>query len=415
MNNEEKFLQCLEAARKIVETEKALFPGCEGAINGDFGGSSDDIDTSFSRTGTSVAKQTFDLPSALASKLAELYIASPLNSQHSVAESTFLQNLLSRLGSSVPQSRNLIPMANMAPSDFIGADSLDSIIARNPYSQSYEQATQDLFDRSYATARAAAMSGPSNVRGGTARAGFELADLDTQMSNNRFREVSQQQQQQAGITNQAVSIANAIDTGRRGQSLQAIQQLTSAELGRDQQGLEASGAVGRNRTASHANLALASQILGKPTSTVTDNMSGEGDQSGNSTHWGVNLLGGCCFIFLEVLNGELPWFVREARDYYCTENRRKGYVWMSSWLVPLMKKNKKVRGVVNALLVKPFIRFGTWRWMEPDEPTFSRHGWMLWPYVQLWFKLWDLCGLISKGKKLCQTSWDFLMRRTTRA
>lgn len=61
----------------------------------------------------------------------------------------------------------------------------------------------------------------------------------------------------------------------------------------------------------------------------------------------------CCFIFMEAYNGNIPSYVRVARDMYWTEQRCKGYRWMSKWLVPAMKHSSAIRWLVNKLMIKP--------------------------------------------------------------
>ena len=89
-----------------------------------------------------------------------------------------------------------------------GLSDLAEIYGLGPFDTTYETNTQALYDRTYLTARAAALSGPQNVRGGTARQGFELADLDTQQSINRFKEIWSNQVAWAGVVIQAISTAN---------------------------------------------------------------------------------------------------------------------------------------------------------------------------------------------------------------
>jgi len=105
--------------------------------------------------------------------------------------------------------------ARIGPSDLstlitppVGLTELAAIYGLGPLDTTYESSTEALYDRSYAIARATALSGPINVRGGTARMGFELAELDTQQSINRFREVWQNQVAWAGVVTKAIEAAD---------------------------------------------------------------------------------------------------------------------------------------------------------------------------------------------------------------
>ena len=93
-------------------------------------------------------------------------------------------------------------------SEPVGLDELATIYGLGPLDTTFEDSTNALYTRSYAVARAAAQSGPVNVRGGTARTGFELAELDTQFSINRYKEVWQNQVAWAGVVLSAIERAN---------------------------------------------------------------------------------------------------------------------------------------------------------------------------------------------------------------
>src|SRR5258706_850580 len=99
---------------------------------------------------------------------------------------------------------------SFTPTARLALDSLATIYGLGPLDTTFETSTNALYTRSYAIARAAAQSGPVNVRGGTARIGFELAELDTQMSISRYKEVWQHQIEWAKVVEEAISIANTI-------------------------------------------------------------------------------------------------------------------------------------------------------------------------------------------------------------
>jgi len=385
----ELFKQCLKAAERIVAAERDLYPGCEDAVNFEVGGSDTQTNTAFDRSGTSTTQKQFALPSDLGTALSNLYNAPAVSSNLSNLDTTFLSGLLQRNASQMPGASTLDTFSTLDPTTGVGRSALETMIAQNPYGSDYETNTQDLYERSFDKARAAAQSGPANVRGGTARQGFELAELGTALSQNRFRDIKQQQRQDAGVVGEATQIANAIEASRRGISIGAIQQRNAGEATRNQQGLDASGRVAGNRQVNLGNLALAADVLGSPKTTQTDNLTGQGQQVQSQFGWSTGL--SCCFIFLEAYNGKLPWFVRLGRDTYVNSHNRNGYNWMSSWLVPAMRRWKLVANLVNWLMVKPITYYGSW-----DLAGEANFGWLCKPVFKVWLGVWRVCGSFNK-------------------
>ncbi len=97
-------------------------------------------------------------------------------------------------------------------------------------------------------------------------------------------------------------------------------------------------------------------------------------------------LASCCFIFMEIYNGTLPWYVREERDYYYKKDPRLsiGYKKMAKWLVPLMKESRLVKTLVNWTMVKPITYYGGWK------HNLNSFGWLTNPIRILWFTIWKL-------------------------
>jgi len=97
--------------------------------------------------------------------------------------------------------------------------------------------------------------------------------------------------------------------------------------------------------------------------------------------------GGCCFIFMEAYNGNMPYWVRECRDEFAPENtaRRDGYINMAKWLVPLMQKSTVVRSLVNLLMIKPLTKWGGWY----KKVKGYENGFIYKPFVKFWFKVWE--------------------------
>jgi hypothetical protein len=355
--------------------------------------------TAFQRVGTTSEAKNVNLPSWLSSLITSNTGNASVPASLTNADTSFLTGLLGRDNTSVPGGSAYDTLINLIsnPSAYGGKSALDSMIARNPYSTDYETSTKALYDRIIGERRADAMSGPSNVRGGQARTGFELAEIDTQGALNRFREIRGQQDKEAGVVQQAVQISNTIEQMRRGVGLQAQQGKNQIANTQTQESLAASDNVNKRRTNNAANLSLAAEMFGSPTLTTTTNLAGLGHQATDSHNTSAGVT--CCFIFLEVLNGQLPEYVRKGRDEFATGSRRNGYNWMASWLVPLMKRYAVIKNVVNHLLVKPFLVLGKHHY-DPDGTFRGACTWLLLrPYAQGWFTLWSTLSIFHKETK----------------
>jgi hypothetical protein len=150
-------------------------------------------------------------------------------------------------------------------------------------------------------------------------------------------------------------------------------------------GLEAGKALDVNKAYNMNLLQLASELQGTKNNVVTDDMKGWGSQSGNQ--FGLT----CCFIFLEALNGQLPWYIEIARYEHYTPVRKRGYKWMASFLVPAMQKSAIAKWAVNAVIVKPFLRYGAWLY---KDKTAKRSSALLAPYCKTWLAVWGLLGKV---------------------
>lgn len=91
----------------------------------------------------------------------------------------------------------------------------------------------------------------------------------------------------------------------------------------------------------------------------------------------------CCFIFLQSLNGRLPWYLRVSRDNTYMRNPRvaKGYIRMSRWLVPLMDKSSLISNLVNELMVKPLVEHAAY--LTGEYKATNRVG-----YAKFWLCIW---------------------------
>jgi hypothetical protein len=96
----------------------------------------------------------------------------------------------------------------------------------------------------------------------------------------------------------------------------------------------------------------------------------------------------CCWIFLTAHNGELPWYVRYARNVYGTDNVRRGYKRMSKWLVPLMNRSLIARYLVRMLMTDPLAMYAGYKLGVPE----CRNGWVFRPLRNFWWKIWNNLG-----------------------
>lgn len=245
--------------------------------------------TLFNRAGlTQQYKGLFSAPTTLIPSVVALYSNNVIGSQISLAEQAALYALLTQNSEIIPGGLTLYNIQALNASLFPAAENLQALYRLDPFDTTYETSTQALYDRAYATARAAAQSGPTNVRGGTARQGFELAELDTQFSINRFREVWENQVKIAQVVIAAASLANQAESQRRGDQLRAQQQQAATEQGRVMQTLSAAECLERDKEASARSLALAGEIAGGTQMTTIETLAGQGFQSGVNTSFGMS-------------------------------------------------------------------------------------------------------------------------------
>ena len=284
-----------------------------------------------------------------------------------------------------PELANII-RAN-TPSDSVPAQSNMQAIATQPVTGTgYADATFGRYANEVRDAMATARSGPMATRGGTAAQGFLGSQVVNQLGLNRDDQVARNRQIDTGLATQAAGYLDQAENARDMRGLQGI-----AQSGRDYQTLTGD----RLRAAGLTNdrLSLYGQVI--PTfatlgSTMigeeVNNLQGRGAQTSSSIGGGFNI---CCFIFLEAYYGEMPWFVRACRDEFAPESsaRRRGYIRMSRWLVPLMRVSGLARRVTNRLLIQPLTRWGSW-YVGMREKENRTDRWL----KNFWFKVWELYG-----------------------
>jgi hypothetical protein len=278
-------------------------------------------------------------------------------------------------------------MVRTPTDDFPGSDTLRSIAGVDPYSSVYRDAMEAYFKQAFDEAAAAGRTGPDAVRGGNVHGAMMESDLLEQAALDKFRTITGLQMGQAGVSTEAARVLDTLTQGRN----EAVR--SSIALGLDdyfkRMGVTHSGLSelhNRQRTRAGTSIALG-QALGSDATYTDDNFFGAGNQAA-STH---NIGGGlqCCFIFLQALNGKLPWFVRVARNVMGTDDTRRGYIRMSKWLVPLMQRSPFMQAAVNGVMIKPMLRYGAWVF-KADEAKPS--GRFFRPVQVFWFKVWEMLG-----------------------
>lgn len=385
MNEHELWQQCLIAARRIVDAEKALYSN-QDAMAFDVSVSGGTTSTSFERTGTSGQQKEYNLPSDLAALIQNGYLTSGVPADVAKNELSMLNQFLQLVPEMLPGLTQVVQNYTMDPTSFTGSDTLTNIAGRNPYSSNWETETQGAYERAFEQGRAATMSGPDNVRGGQARAGFEAADFDTQASLGRFRAIEEQQRAEAGVVSDAIKTAAAIEQARRGTVLGAQNQQVMQESQRRATQLGVPDALSKLRGHGLASSTMGAEFLAKPKVTTTDNLRGEGNQS--TFNWGAGAGVSCCFILMAATGGELPWFVRYCRNHLGTEETRRGYRRMAKWLVPWMLRWGLVRAFVDLVMVHPIIQYGGYLTRQPGYEG----GFVFRKVKQFWFAIWNRLG-----------------------
>ncbi len=244
--------------------------------------------TAFQRTGNSFHRKGYTFPSDLASLISAAYYNSSVSSTFASAERQMLYNLFVQDPTLIPGGLTLKNIQSLFPSAFNGAEDLQAIYQKDPWSIEFELETQALYERQYDKARAAAQSGPGNVRGATARQAFELAALDTEMANNRFLQIWQAQVAIAQLVVQAVQVAAQAEAQKWNLQLQAQQQQAATEQGRVVQALGASENAQAMRQ-NHTRMSGAGvQFLGQEQMSIEEDLAGEGTQGGATTGFGMS-------------------------------------------------------------------------------------------------------------------------------
>jgi len=141
----------------------------------------------------------------------------------------------------------------------------------------FETPTTGLYSRTLAVAVALAQSGPTAVRGGTARTGFAIADAIVQVGLTRWREIYAAWVAWAQVTEQAVASYNTIFRGYDQQTLSDNEQDIMAKHANLQGSIGFLGQVNASNQALVQSYAV-SRHYGTQTMTTTESLTGLGTQ-----------------------------------------------------------------------------------------------------------------------------------------
>lgn len=106
----------------------------------------------------------------------------------------------------------------------------------------------------------------------------------------------------------------------------------------------------------------------------------------NNSGGGGNM---CCFIFLEARygNGVMDEVVRRYRDEHVNKRNARGYYKLSEVLVPLMRKSKVVKFMVQTCMTTPLVMYA-----KAYYGKGSKLGFAFSPIKKFWLKLFDYLG-----------------------
>jgi len=354
---------------------------------GSCGGGNDSQNTSFRRAGTTSTSRFRHPPAWLMTAMKNNLTSSSVSEGLGQNEDAFLSSLMTKDYTQPPGKVNLDGVMAQSPTDFTGSQALGSIAGTDPMSSVYSEQLSAFYKNLFDEAAAAGASGPDAVRGGAHHGAMVRGQVLEKAALDKFKTITDLQLQQQDRTMAASQIANAVEAQRRSGITGAQNQLATQWIEGLRTGARGGELLNMKRRVGSDAITGLSDLIAPTTSTTLDNVAGSGNQE--SSHFGWNAGLNCCFIFLEALNGELPWYVRKGRDMFCSVERVRGYKKMASWLVPLMQKSRVVKHLVNLVMVKPFLVRGAWFYNDTARKPVGR---FLEPICEAWFKIWDLTG-----------------------
>lgn len=95
----------------------------------------------------------------------------------------------------------------------------------------------------------------------------------------------------------------------------------------------------------------------------------------------------CCFIFLAA-EGVLDPVVRKYRNEFATVKMVRGYCRLADVLVPLMKKSKIVKYIIQYTMTKPLTCYGRFHY------GYNKLGFIFYPVRNFWFSVFKHLGNI---------------------
>lgn len=376
-----KWQDYLDTARSILAATKAEYPGGEGVMAGGGGGSSG----AFNRSGYGIHERYHGLPNDINSLVTSNAASATVNPVLAGQQSALFSELMTATPQEQPGFAKLSELSGKDPQDYTGRSSLQRVASIDPYSGDYEAGTLGAYRQRAGDAMAMVETGPNAVRGGSARSGIMQGVLADRLAQGRGQEIRQARQQDVGNVLSSLAGMASIEGQKENSILSAVQGVLGITDSVSNRALGAAKQVDFSKLNNLQLLQLAAGLQGTVFDKQTDNFTGQGDQSGWQS--GVS----CCFIFLQGLNGMLPWYINLARRDYYTPTRRRGYKWMASWLVPAMKKSRTVQWLVNSIVIKPFLRYGAYIYGDKNSQQSSA---LLAPYCKAWLAVWGGLGKI---------------------
>lgn len=243
-------------------------------------------DTGWVRLGFQTQRRFLLTPFDLSSYVLAAVTSTPMATDYVQNTYANLYGLASQDEKVIGGGKTLFDIQSLKLTDLPGAAALANIYGILPFGNDYETQTLALYTRSFTIAKALARSGPVNVRGGTARAGFEQAELDAQFSINRFKEIWQNQLTMAGLVISAASTAGQSQASLRNDWLRSQQQQAASEQGKAQQKLEAAKQLDEDRNQHLKALSLYSDTVCQPCMLTNEDYTGKGFQHGVNTGHG---------------------------------------------------------------------------------------------------------------------------------
>jgi hypothetical protein len=85
-------------------------------------------------------------------------------------------------------------------------------------------------------------------------------------------------------------------------------------------------------------------------------------------------------------DGTMDNVVRKYRDEMMTDKNRRGYYKLAEVLVPLMRRSRVFKFIVQKTFADPLVSYGKWHYKE------NKHGWVFAPIKSMWMKVFDVLG-----------------------